>query len=294
MSVFNLLLILGSACIHVVAHVALKRTTNRAALVWWMLLWGGVLFLPILFFGWQPIPALAWGVMLLSAVFEALYFASIAKAYQTGDLSLVYPLARGAAPMFLLLWSSVFLQERPTFGGVVGIGLIALGLYLINLPRLGDWKEPLQSLRQSGPRWALVAGLCISLYTVVDRVGVGLFQPSPVTWPLLYTYLALWLTWGMLTPWTLRVVGWRKLKSELLNSRFKSVIAGFTTLAAYAVVLYAMRAGTPASYAGAVREISVVLGVGVGVLVLKEEGTAMRLLGSMLVAGGVAVIALFG
>ena len=89
------MLILGSAVIHVVAHVALKRTHNRAAFVWWMLLWGGLLFSPVLIFGWHPIPPTAWGVMLASAVFEGLYFAAIAQAYRTGDLSIVYPLARG-------------------------------------------------------------------------------------------------------------------------------------------------------------------------------------------------------
>ena len=294
MTLSNLLLILGSAVIHVVAHVALKRTRNRAALVWWMLLWGGVLFSPVLIFGWHPVPPVAWGVMLLSAVFEALYFASIAIAYQTGDLSVVYPLARGTAPVFLLIWSASFLGEHPTIGGVGGIVLIAAGLYLINLPLLGAWREPLRALSHAGPRWALLAGLCISFYTVIDRVGIGLLNPSPAAWPLLYTYLALWWTWGLLTPWTLRTVGWAGLKEELRASRFSSVIAGFTTIAAYAVVLYAMRAGTPASYAGAVREISVVLGVAVGVFLLKEQGTVMRLVGSALVVGGVAIIALFG
>jgi drug/metabolite transporter (DMT)-like permease len=294
MTFSSLLLILGSAVIHVVAHVALKRTHNRAAFVWWMLLWGGLLFSPVLIFGWHPVPPVAWGVMLASAVFEALYFAAIAQAYHTGDLSIVYPLARGTAPVLLLIWSASFLRERPTVAGVAGIVLIAAGLYVVNLPRPGAWREPLQALGQAGPRWALFAGLCISLYTVIDRVGIGLFKPSPASWPLLYTYLALWLTWGLLTPWTLQAVGWGQLKEELRASRFNSVIAGFTTLAAYAVVLYAMRAGTPASYAGAVREISVVLGVAAGVFLLKERGTAMRLAGSALVVGGVAVIAFFG
>lgn len=263
--------------------------------MWWMLLWGGVLFSPVLLLGWQPIPPLAWGIMLISAVFEALYFSSIAKAYETSDLSIVYPLARGTAPVFLLFWSTAFLKERPTIEGVLGIvGLIAAGLYLINLPHPGAWREPLFALRQRGPRFALAAGLFISLYTVLDRYGIGLGGHSSYTWPLLYTYIALWFTWLFLTPWTLAVVGWKNLKEELRSSRSASFIAGATTLAAYAVVLYAMNIGTPASYAGAVREISVVLGVAVGVFLLKEKGTYMRIAGSMLVAGGVAVIALFG
>lgn len=288
MTLPNLLLILGSAGIHVVAHVALKTARNRAAFVWWMLLWGGVLFSPVLTLGWGPVAPTAWAIMLLSAVFEALYFTSIAKAYQTGDLSIVYPLARGTAPLFLLVWSAAFLAERPTAGGIGGIVVIAAGLYMTNLPRLGAWLEPLGALGGAGPRWAVLAGLCTSLYTAIDRVGIRSLNP------LLYTYLALLLTVGLLTATTLKTVGWQGLRDELRFSRLNSVIAGFTTLAAYAIVLYTMRAGTPASYAGAVREISVVLGAAVGVVFLKENGTVMRIVGSALVAGGVGMIALWG
>jgi drug/metabolite transporter (DMT)-like permease len=294
MTLPNLLLILGSACIHVVAHVGLKRSPNRAAFVWWVLLWGSVMFAPLVFSAW---PALPWPVvllMLLSAGCEALYYSSIAQAYQTGDLSIVYPLARGTAPVLLLVWSVLFVHERPTLAGVAGIALIAAGLYVINLPRLGAWVAPLRALGQPGPRWALTAGLCTSLYTVIDRQALRSLGPTAVTWPLLYTYLTTVLTLVLLTPWTVRAVGASALRHEWRVSRWSTLISGFTNLAAYAVVLTAIRAGTPASYAGAVREISVVLGAIVGVLVLKEAGTRLRVVGSVCVAGGVAVIALFG
>jgi drug/metabolite transporter (DMT)-like permease len=288
MTLPNLALILGSAVIHVVAHVGIRRAKDRAAFVWWMLVWGGVLFLPVVFLVPLRIPPAAWGLMAISAVFEALYFALIAQAYRHGELSLVYPLARGTAPLFLLVWSAVLLAERPTAGGIIGVALIASGLYLINLPRLSAWKEPLRALGRLAPRLALLAGLSISMYTVIDRAGIRLVEP------LLYTYLALLLTTLLLTPYTLRLVGWAGLKAELRSSRLNSVTAGFTTMAAYAVVLYAMRNGVPASYAGAVREISVVFGAMAGVWLLKESGSAMRVVGSVAVAAGVAVIALFG
>jgi drug/metabolite transporter (DMT)-like permease len=288
MTLANLALILGSAVVHVVAHVALKSARDRTAFVWWMLLWGGVLFAPVLWLLFQPIPLAAWGILALSAVFEALYFVSIARAYRHADLSVVYPLARGTAPLFLVIWSTLFLGDRPTAGGLIGILLIALGLYFINLPRLAAWREPLRALGQAGPRLALLAGLCISLYTAIDRFGINLVSP------LLYTYLALWLTVLFMTPYVLRSVGWAGLQSELRSSRFNSLVAGFTTMTAYAIVLYAMRAGLPASYAGAMREISVVFGVVAGVWLLKEQGSAMRVVGALAVAGGVAVIAFTG
>jgi drug/metabolite transporter (DMT)-like permease len=288
MTLNSLLLILGSACLHVVVHVALKKAQDRAAFVWWMLLWGSILYLPILVFFAGPVPWQGWVLLLLSSVFEAGYFIAIAKAYRGGDLSIVYPLARGTAPALLLIWSAAILREPLHLGGAAGILLIALGLYLINLPRLGDWGEPLRALGKPGPRWALLAGLSTSLYTAIDKVGIGYVNP------LLYTYLALCVTtlWVILV--TLREVRWEELRRELRSSRGTTVLAGFLTLAAYAIILITMRMGTPASYAGAVREVSVVLGAAYGVLVLKEGGSYMRILGAALVAGGVAMIALLG
>ena len=288
MTLPNLALILASAVVHVVAHVALKRAQDRTAFVWWMLVWGGLLFAPVLFVARLAVPPLAWAIIAASAVFEALYFTAIARAYRLGDLSVVYPLARGTSPLFLLLWTRLFLADHITLGGAGGIALIAIGLYVINLPRPGAWLEPLRSFYQAAPRWAVFAGVCISAYTFVDRAGIQIVEP------LLYTYLALWVTFLILTPLTVRQVGWAGLRAEPRGSGLGSVLAGFTTMAAYAMVLYAIRWGTPASYAGATREISVVFGAAAGIVLLHERGSSMRVAGSVCVAAGVALIALLG
>jgi drug/metabolite transporter (DMT)-like permease len=285
----NLALILASAVVHVVAHVALKRARDRTAFAWWMLLWGSLLFSPVVLWRPQAVSLLAIGIMAVSAVVEVLYLFAITRAYQLGDLSVVYPLARGTAPLFLLLWTTLWplsVADRIRPGGVGGIALIALGLYIINLPRLGAWTQPLRALVHGAPRWALLAGLCISLYTLIDRTGIQLLDP------LFYTDLVLWLTWLVFTPLAVRLVGWDGLREEIRSSGLSSVLAGFTTLAAYAMVLYAIRAGTPASYAGAVREVSVVFAGIVGIVFLKERGSAVRPLGALCVFLGISLIAL--
>ena len=288
MTLAGLLLLLGSAFVHVVTHIALKRSRDRTAFVWWMLLFSGVLFAPVLVLAWQPIPWQGWALLVGSAIFEAGYFYAIAKAYHGADLSIVYPLSRGAGPALLLVWSVLLLREPLTWGGVLGVLTIVAGLYVVNLPHLGGWKEPLRSLRQTSSRWALAAGACISFYTLIDKIGIGYVDP------LLYTYLALWWSVVMLTPFTLRDVGWSGLRAEWGFSKGWTVLAGFTSLSAYAMVLFAMARGTPASYAGAIREFSVVLGAAYGVLVLKENSGAMRLLGAALVAVGIATIGWLG
>src|SRR5262249_47036167 len=117
MSPVNILLILASAVLHVTAQTALKRAHNKTAFIWWMWLWAIVLFFPVLILNEQSIPAVVWVFMSAGAIFDALYYGSIAKAYQTGDLSIVYPWSRGTAPVFILLWSTLFLKEHPSAGG---------------------------------------------------------------------------------------------------------------------------------------------------------------------------------
>jgi drug/metabolite transporter (DMT)-like permease len=89
-------------------------------------------------------------------------------------------------------------------------------------------------------------------------------------------------------------VGAAGLRREWQAAGWTSALAGLTNISAYAIVLYTIQAGTPATYAGAVREFSVVFGAAAGVLLLRERGTTMRLAGSVCVAAGVAVIALLG
>ncbi len=126
MSTLGLVLLLVSACIHLVTHVAIKASRNRDAFVWWMLLWDAVLFAPVLVLLWEPFPAEAWKYILLSSIFEATYFFAIGKAYRGGDLSVVYPLARGSAVVFLLIWSVTLLHEQLTRGGVGGVLVVRL------------------------------------------------------------------------------------------------------------------------------------------------------------------------
>jgi drug/metabolite transporter (DMT)-like permease len=171
---------------------------------------------------------------------------------------------------------------------VGGIGLIVVGVALIHLPRLSAWRECLSGLRTSSARWALSAGLCISLYTLLDKVAVTAVDA------LLYTYLVMTLTLLWLTPGALATTGWRGLGREWGASRWHSAAAGTSAMAAYAIALIVMQSGVSASYVGATREISVVFGSLAAFIFLKEKVTAMRILGAMLVSAGVAVIALAG
>jgi drug/metabolite transporter (DMT)-like permease len=284
----NILLILISAVLHVVSHVAMKRARNRAAFIWLMWLWAVVLYIPVAYQQWQPIPWQVCGIMLVSAIVDACYYIAIARAYLTGDLSIVYPLSRGSAPLFILVWSTLLLRETRSSGGLLGIGIIVLGLCALNLPGISRWGEALRALNQPAARWALAGGFFTSIYTTLDRVGVGYLPP------LFYTYLTMSLMAAFLLPIALRSAGWRGILDEWRTSKWQAAVAGFFAMSAYATVLYAMHGGLPTSYAGATREISVVFSAVIGIWWLKEPGSFMRFLGSAMIAAGVATIALIG
>src|SRR3990172_8955308 len=184
MSVASLALLLAAAGFHAAANALIKQSRDKLAFTWWMLGVTSILGLPFLLVVGDAQPA-GWAIVLLSGLLEAVYFVALTRAYSHGDLSQVYPIARGSAPLFVALWAAVFLGERPSPGGMLGILLVVAGLYLVNLPSLSAWKQPLQGFKNLASRYALLTGLLISIYSTVDKVGVRYFDP------VIYLYLIL-------------------------------------------------------------------------------------------------------
>ncbi len=288
MTLDNLALILGSTLVHVFANTAFKRSKTPTIFSWGMLAAAVVLYSPLwlsFHFSWFIL-----AIVCLSGLLDAMYFLSMSQAYRRADLSVAYPLARGTAPLLLVVWATLFLAERPSVVGYLGIALVAFGLYTVNLEGAHDWLRPLRSLREPGPRWALVAGLFISLYTALDKYGVFSTGLAPMT----YTYQTLVWTVIWMTPFVLAQHRWPQVRAEWRASWPWLALTGLATLAAYGLVLIAVRRGAPVSYAGAIREFSVVLGAIVGWRLLGESRGLARVLGAALVALGVIAIALGG
>jgi drug/metabolite transporter (DMT)-like permease len=283
----TLALLMLAALLHSGAHIALKRATDKLAFTWWQLLAIIVVYSPVLLTFQRNWPPAVWLIVTGSAVAEAAYFYATSRAYTLGDLSVTYPLARGSAPLFIALWAVLFLRERPSALGYAGIVVIALGLFLVNLPSLEDIVRPLRGLAQSASRWALTAGLCIGVYSTLDKVGVKFVSP------LLYIYIILVVTWLVMTP------GWwldgktNRLASEWRTNKWSAALAGVAVVGAYTLVLMAMQR-SPVSYVGSVREMSVVLTAWVGSTFLGEGKTSLRVTASALVVAGILLIAVKG
>ena len=151
MSVLSIVLLLLAAVLHALSNALIKLSRDKLAFTWWMLTAWAIIGFPLIFFVGRP-PPIGWVLILVSGLIEAVYFITLTRAYALGDLSQVYPIARGSAPLFVLLWALLFLGERPTPIGVGGIVIVVIGLYLVNLPALSDWKRPLLGYKLAAAR----------------------------------------------------------------------------------------------------------------------------------------------
>jgi uncharacterized membrane protein len=286
----SLIFLLTAASLHALSNALIKQARDKLAFTWWMLTANVIIGSPLLLFV-GGVPPIGWALIVVSGLIEAVYFLTLTRAYALGDLSQVYPMARGSAPLFVLLWAVLFLGEAPTLGGLLGILLIVGGLYLVNLPSLADWKRPLLGLKSSAARWALLTGLLISIYSSIDKVGVRYVDP------LLYLYLFLAITWLALSgQWlnanrraALRVELQPDVKRRLLTALLVALLGS----SAYGLVLAALQL-SPVSYVSPVRELSVVVGAWIGVKFMGEQGGRLRVVAAMLIAIGILTIALIG
>jgi drug/metabolite transporter (DMT)-like permease len=214
------------------------------------------------------------------------YFVLLGRGYAQGDLSLVYPIARGIGPMLVPVLAVVLLGERIELLAIGGIIAIVMGIYTIswwgNFRRLV--REPLHLLKNSGTRYAVLTGLTITVYALVDKQGVGHVQP------FLYMYL---MTLGVavgLAPYILRKRGLLAMRQEWRANAAPIVVAGILTFLAYGLVLTAFSLSR-VSYVAPAREVGIVVGVLMGVFILKEPFGAGRLLGSTIIVLGLTLIA---
>ncbi|HEY5982743.1 MAG TPA: DMT family transporter [Anaerolineales bacterium] len=283
MPVGAIVILLISAALHTTWNLLLKGGGERYMASWWAMLIGSVLFLPALFFLGLPARQ-TWVLLLISAFVEAAYFIILAYAYDDADFSLVYPLARGAAPALIAVWSVLFLHEHLTAGGIVGLVIIIVGLLIVG----GSGSFHLNGK----PHWrgiipALVLSLCISIYTVIDGAAVK------ITAPLGYAALIYLVSSLYMTPYIVRKHGWQALGQEFKAHSWRLLAIGLLIQAAYFMALLAYRIAH-ISYSGAIREVGVVMGAFAGWQFLGEKFGPWRVVGASVIFAGILMIAFLG
>ena len=282
MTGFALTLILGAAVIHATWNLINKQAGGHATFTWIVAVLSALFYAPAtiaIIEIWQlKFSFVEIGMIAGSAALHTGYFLLLNQAYRVGDLSLVYPLARGTGPLLSTLAAILFLGERPSAIALIGALLIIGGVMVL----AGNFAR----LRQSGTRtavgYALITGLFIAGYTLWDKQAVSRFAIMPMV-----------LDWGanvgraiLLTPFALRyseeaVIEWREHKWE-------AVAVAILIPLSYILVLTAM-SFTPVSYVAPAREISILIGTALGARLL-AEGDARR----RLAAASAMVLGIFG
>ncbi len=169
MSIFAIVLLVASATLHALWNFMLKSAEEKYIAMGWQVILSGVFALNVALFAGLP-PKQFLGAAFISMMLEAIYFILLCIAYSDHDFSLVYPIARGAAPAMLVLWSAIFLREQLTIGGYIGLAMITGGIISIGATTLLNNRGEKPHLK--GILLALSVALMISLYTFVDGLAV--------------------------------------------------------------------------------------------------------------------------
>jgi len=279
-----ILLLLAAAFLHALWNLLLKRSQEKYIAMGWQVIISGVFALFLLLFTGFP-PRSMWLFALISMGLEAVYFILLSNAYSDHDFSLIYPIARGTAPAFLMLWSVLFLGEKPTAGGILGISLIVGGMVIIGATSLIQSRG--SRLHLKGVAIALSVALIISLYTLIDGTAVKSGPPLP------YALTMFMFVPVLTTTYNLRRFGWRPFLAAWKGPRIPLILAAVLGVVAYLLALIAY-SFAPLSYSGAIREVSVVIGAFLGWQFLEEPMGGTRVLGSVVIFAGIFTIAVFG
>jgi drug/metabolite transporter (DMT)-like permease len=284
MPIFALALLLSSAILHALWNLLLKQSQEKYLAMGWQVIIGSIVSIFALFFTGLP-PRSIWLLVLTSTILEAIYFALLTYAYSDHDFSLVYPVARGAAPALVVIWSALFLGEIPSAGGLLGIAMIVCGLVIIGATSLFQNHAVKPQFR--GISIALSVALVISIYTLVDGYAVKHA-------PALSYGLSLFLLMPVFTtPLIVRHYGWRHSIETFKDQPARLVLVGILAVVAYLSALFAYSIA-PVNYSEAIREVSVVMGAFAGWYFLGEKLGKVRILGATVIFAGIVMIAIFG
>jgi drug/metabolite transporter (DMT)-like permease len=239
----------------------------------------GIVCLPLLFL--LPLPlAASWPMLVASMVIHTAYYLTLSRSYHAGDLSQVYPLFRGLAPVMVVFGAAALAGEFLEGGAMLGIALVSAGLISITFSggALGRISKPALG-------WGLATSVLIAAYTVADGMGVRAAGDP-------FSYIA-WLF--VLEP--LPICSWLLLRErkgwfDYMRSRPAKIGAGASAAAAaYAMVIYAMGVA-PMGLVSSLRETSVIFAALIGTLLFREPFGKQRIVAAILVCCGVALIKL--
>jgi drug/metabolite transporter (DMT)-like permease len=270
------LMMLTSGAAHATVNAVLKSGKDKMSSRALIDGFSALIMLPLAFF--LPLPAHAWAWLAASGAIHLVYLISLIRAFESADMMVTYPLMRGMAPMLASLVAVGVFHEPATLAVGVGVGCVSVGVMVAALGRHLDRRALV---------WSLITGASIALYTVADAQGVRAAPsaPSYIVWIFLIDGGIIAVLFAL----------WRGPRF-ILSARSEwraGLAAGVGSIISYGLALWALRLGATPRLA-ALRETSVLFGVVIAIVFLKERATAARLASAGLIGLGAAVLVMAG
>ncbi|NOY13292.1 MAG: EamA family transporter [Deltaproteobacteria bacterium] len=287
MDSFALALIVFSALMHALWNLLVKQSRDKIIFIWWMFACSFSLMSVFVFSSGYGLPVLSPRSLLLAgsaAVCFVLYHWFTGVAYRDGDLSMTYPLAQ-TSMLYVPFWGVLLLGESLSSVGVMGILLIVAGAYCIQLRGLspGEILRPFSQLGNRSVQAALLAGFIYSIGAVLDKTGVDAYSAYHFTYMLVFFMLCI-MSLNLLRP----CYRGRILK-EWRQSRRLVLWSGPVMLASFLSFRFGLQL-SPVSYAIPVRQVSLLIGVLIGLFFLGESFGRIRLASAGIILVGVVFV----
>lgn len=282
-----IVLSLLSAVLNATWNTLLKVSGDPLETATWAETASAIAAAPLLVVTWlvtgrPSLPAAGWGLAGASAVVELFYFLSLTTAYRRGELSVVYPLARGSAPLLAVAAGVLVLGEAMSVRIAVGVAMLLTGIGIVRRPSRASWTI----------MWpALLTGAAIATYTSIDKVGTQQAPPWLYGWVMWAGTAFLLVSWGRLAKrrWT--------SSPEAANPEpapppvYRAILIGVVMLTSYLLMLIALSLA-PLVVVAPLRESGIVLVTAVSAWRLGERnGLRLRMVGSLAILCGAVVLA---
>ncbi len=279
MEPFVIIVVLAAAVMHAVWNAVVKIEGDRLMTMAVVISTTGLLA-PLLLLAGPPPASASWPYILLSVLLNNAYFLFLIEAYRFGDLSQVYPIARGSAPLLVTVGAALFANEQLSIVGLAGVLIISAGTVSLIWNRgfrMGAEKRSIF--------FALLTGLMIASYTIIDGIGVRL-SGNPAA------YIG-WLF--ILSPLPLASIAILRRRSQafvyIRNNWKPAVLGGCLNIGSYGLSIWALSLAAM-GHVSAMRETSVIIAALIGTQLFGESFGRHRIIAAVAVAFGVVLIAL--
>ncbi|QWV94251.1 EamA family transporter [Geomonas oryzisoli] len=282
-------LIIFSAVMHATWNTLVKQSRHKTVFIWWMFVASMFPFTAIIAvvnepFHWPGLHTLT--MISIGSVSFVLYHLLNGRAYREGDLSIIYPLSQ-TSMVYVPIWGVLLLRERLSFIGICGILLVIFGTFCVQMQRvsLAELARPFRDLKSSSVRAALLAGFIYSIGSIAEKTGVRDYPPVFFTYFLVIAMLCL-MTLNLCRP------KYRDLITEEWRGNWRLILwSGPTVMLSFLSFRYGLNMAR-VGYAVPVRQVSIMVGVLIGIFFLRESFGRMRLISAALIVAGAALIRL--